>query len=54
MKSGTQTLPNFPLKGEVIDQPKDVQPADDDTPLELLMSQQMQGPIAWPRVFPGL
>jgi len=24
MKSGTQTLPDFPLKGEVVDQPKDL------------------------------
>jgi hypothetical protein len=55
MKIETQALPDFRSNRNIIEPPpQDVQQTDEDVTLEWPLPCQMQEPILWPRVFPGL
>lgn len=55
MQIDTPTPTDYLPNKAIVDRVTETRPADEDAELtRLLLLRQMQEPIVWPRVFPGL
>jgi hypothetical protein len=55
MQIDTPTPTDYLPNNAIVDRVTETRPADEDAELtRLLLLRQMQEPIVWPRVFPGL
>jgi hypothetical protein len=55
MQIDTSTLTDYMPEQAIVERCSESQQTDEDAePVWLLLSRQVQAPIVWPRVFPGL